>query len=113
MSGQDEVDPPWWREKFTPEAIEARTKYVMALMEKEKEEEKAAREAKKLQRIEWEKLNKDKSPAEVDAYVYGLRKLGVSTKDIAHRAAVTVGMIHVRIQRHRKVLGIPPRGIWT
>jgi hypothetical protein len=50
VSGQDGVDPPWWREKFTPEAIEARTKYVMALMEKEKEEEKAATEAKKLQR---------------------------------------------------------------
>jgi DNA-directed RNA polymerase specialized sigma24 family protein len=109
----DDVDPPWWHSKFTPEAIEAKTIYYMSLRSKREIEEDRLRAEREVNREAWSKEHKGKTPAEVDAHVYELRSNGVQVKDIAIRAGVTVGTIHNRIKRHREVIGVPPGGHWS
>jgi DNA invertase Pin-like site-specific DNA recombinase len=109
----DEIDPPWWHSKFTPEAIEAKTAYYTSLRSKREMEEDRLRAERQVNQAAWREEHKGKTPAEVDAYVYNLRKQGVPTKDIAIRAGVTVGTIHNRIKRHRKVIGVPSGGYWS
>lgn len=106
-------DAPWWRENFTPEAIMAKTDYYMNLRSQREVEEERLEAERQLNQAAWREAHKNKTPAEVDAYVYDLRKQGVLAKDIAARAGVTVATIHNRIKRHRKVLGIPKGGHWS
>jgi hypothetical protein len=110
---EDDVDPPWWHGNFTPEAIEAKTKYYMSLRTQREMEEDRLRAEREVNQAAWREAHKGKTPSEVDGYVYDLRKQGVTAKDIATKAGVTVATIHNRIKRHRKVIGVPPGGHWS
>ena len=106
-------DAPWWRENFTPEAIAAKTAHYMNLRSQREIEQERLEAERQVNQAAWREAHKGKTPAEVDAYVYNLRKQGVLAKDIATKAGVTVATIHNRIKRHREVLGIPKGGHWS